>query len=178
MPKYTPQPFPMVGWIVLLAFGGTAVFCFAHAAASSPWSTLTGVVLFTVFFVLVSRHGLRGRSRIQDVAVSRNGQSICAFARDFDPRAVDTWIIRAVYEQIQNELKGVHQPFAVRADDRLKEDLLLDDDAVDMDLANEIAMRAGRSLAHTKNNPYFGKVKTVRDLVLFVNTQPTIHVAT
>jgi hypothetical protein len=94
------------------------------------------------------------------------------FARDFDTRAVDTWIVRAVYEQVQGQLKHVHPAFPVRASDRLKEDLHLDDDDLDMDLAVQVEQRTGRSLDETKANPLFGKVKTVRDLVLFFHAQP------
>jgi len=34
----------------------------------------------------------------------RKGLSICDFAREFDLRVVDTWVIRAVYEQLQAAL--------------------------------------------------------------------------
>jgi hypothetical protein len=60
----------------------------------------------------------------------------------------------------------------VRADDLLKEDLLLDDDDLDMDLAQEVEARTGISMDESGSNPYFGKVKTVRDLVFFFQNQP------
>jgi hypothetical protein len=41
-----------------------------------------------------------------------------------------------------------------------------------MDLMAEISQRAGRSLSNTTANPYYDKVKTVGDLVLFFDTQP------
>ncbi len=66
----------------------------------------------------------------------------------------------------------VHPSFPVRASDRLMEDLRLDDDDLDFDLAMQIEQRTGRSLDQTKTNPLLGKVKTVRDLVLFFNAQP------
>ncbi|RQO58068.1 hypothetical protein DBR47_14800 [Paucibacter sp. KBW04] len=112
------------------------------------------------------------------LASEREGQSICEFARDFDARAVNTWIIRAVYEQLQEQLKHIHPAFPVRADDRLKEDLLLDDDDLDMDLAQEVEARTGISIDQSGNNPYFGKVKTVRDFVLFFQSQPGSNNAT
>jgi len=43
-----------------------------------------------------------------------------------------------------------------------------------MGILVEILQRAGRSIDNTKNNPYFDKVRTVRDLVYFVNEQPTV----
>ncbi|MDI4635539.1 hypothetical protein J7U46_20920 [Pelomonas sp. V22] len=112
------------------------------------------------------------------LASRREGQSICEFARDFDARAVDTWVIRAVYEQLQSHLRYVHPSFPVRADDRLKEDLLLDDDDLDIDLAQEVEERTGRSVDGATNNPYSGKVRTVRDFVLFFQHQPRAKSAT
>jgi hypothetical protein len=106
------------------------------------------------------------------LASQREGQTICEFARDFDTQAIDTWIIRAVYEQLQAQLKYIHSAFPIRADDRIKEDLLLDDDDLDMDLASEVETRTARPLDKTDNNPYSGKVKTVRDVVLFFQHQP------
>jgi hypothetical protein len=43
---------------------------------------------------------------------------------------------------------------------------------IEMDIAVEISQRTGRSLTNTVANPYFAKVKTVEDLVLFFNAQP------
>ncbi|MYM87102.1 hypothetical protein GTP91_07895 [Rugamonas sp. FT82W] len=114
----------------------------------------------------------RNAERLRCLAAEREGESICDFARDFDTRQVDTWIVRAVYEQLQYHLADVSPAFPVRASDRLKEDLLLDDDDLDMDIAQEVEQRAGRSLDDTSTNPYFGKVKTVRDLVMFFQSQP------
>jgi len=57
--------------------------------------------------------------------------------------------------------------FPIRPDDRLEEDLDIDGDDLDFFLLKQIAERTGRSLAETKMNSYYGKVKTVRDLVGF-----------
>ena len=40
------------------------------------------------------------------------------------------------------------------------------------DLASDVAARAGRSMGHTESNPFYGQVKTVGDLVLFLTYQP------
>lgn len=63
------------------------------------------------------------------------------------------------------------QPSPLRADDLLKEDLRLEDDDLDLDVATEVDERTGRSLDNASANPYFGKVQTVRDLVLFFQAQ-------
>ena len=54
---------------------------------------------------------------------------------------------------------------------------MLDPDDVDLSLAPDIAQRAGRSLDDTSRNPYFAKVHTVKDLVLFFNAQPRVVLA-
>jgi hypothetical protein len=123
-------------------------------------------------FFFARRATKREEDILRNLATERDGESICEFARDFDTRVVDTWIVRAVYEQVQGQLKHVHPAFPVRASDRLKEDLHLDDDDLDIDLAMQVEQRTGRSLDETKANPLFGKVKTVRDLVLFFHAQP------
>ncbi len=111
------------------------------------------------------------RMRFSELAASRDGESICQFARSFDTRRVDTWIIRAVYEALQEELAFAHPSIPVRASDTLPT-LLIDPDALDMAVAPEVARRTGRSLDHIEANPYYGRVKSVRDLVMCFNEQP------
>ena len=107
----------------------------------------------------------------------RVGESICQFARSFDCRGVDTWVVRAVYEEVQSGLPGRAGPFPVRAGDRLLKDLRFDDDDLDLSLVPDIAQRAGRDLSSTQGNPFYGKVTTVGDLVHFLNAQPRIQAA-
>jgi hypothetical protein len=113
----------------------------------------------------------RNRRRLKHLAKLRAGESICEFARSFERNNVDTWVIRAVYEQLQDYL-GKNPVVPIRAADRLKEDLPIDAEDLEMDLAEEIAQRTGRSLKDTTANPYYGKIRTVEDLVLFFNSQP------
>lgn len=114
----------------------------------------------------------REKRQLLALASQRPGESICEFARDFATREIDTWVIRAVYEQLQSRLKHIHPAFPIRADDRLKEDLGLDDDDLDLDLAPQVAMRTGRPIDTMQTNPYYGKVTTVRSLVLCFHHQP------
>lgn len=167
MPRFVPRPMGPVGWLLVACFL-TGV---AYLAATKPQAFLIALSGLTALFWFARKQSRREESKLLALASQREGQTICDFARDFDARAVDTWIIRAVYEQLQRQLSHVHASFPVRADDRLKEDLLLDDDDLDMDLAQEVEMRTGRSLDNSDNNPYFGKVKTVRDFVLFFQHQ-------
>lgn len=50
---------------------------------------------------------LRRKARIKRLAASRAGESICEFARSFERRRVDAWIIRAVYDELQEYLGEV-----------------------------------------------------------------------
>jgi hypothetical protein len=110
--------------------------------------------------------GLFSSNRAQEIAKEREGESICQFARGFDCRTVDTWIIRAVYEQYSGR-------FPLRPSDRLEEDLGIDGEDLLFD-ARDIAQRTGRSLDECESNPMFGNVKTLRDMVMFFHHQPLL----
>ena len=168
MPEYKPRPTGLVAWAFLVALACGIVY----VAVSSPAGAVVALVLLGASYLFARRAAKRDEMRLRTIAAERQGESICEFAQDFDTRTVDTWIIRAVYEQIQRQLDHVHSAFPLRASDRLKEDLQLDDDDLDMDIAVQIEQRTSRSLDLTKANPYFGKVKTLRDLVMFFQAQP------
>ncbi len=174
MPKFTRRPVGFVGWLLIACF----LFGIAYFAATKPQAFLIALIGLAALCWLARQQSQREARKLLALASQREGQTICEFARDFDVRASDTWLIRAVYEQLQGQLKHVHPSFPVRADDRLKEDLLLDDDDLDMNLAQEVAMRTGRTIDGSAINPYFGKVKTVRDLVCFFQNQPRSASAT
>lgn len=116
----------------------------------------------------------REKTRLQALAATRNGESICGFARSFDLRSTDPLVIRAVYEQLQEELLSYQKSFPVRGSDRLEEELGLDGDDLDMSVATAIARRSGRSLEGTQSNPYYGRVMTASDLVYFFNGQSEV----
>jgi hypothetical protein len=60
----------------------------------------------------------------------------------------------------------------VRADDRLAGPLIGDADELAVLLVPRGARRCRRSLANPVKNHYFGRVETVRDLVMFLAAQP------
>lgn len=148
-------------------------------------TTIAGVVLSSVnvaptvafviegFVLLTWTSVLFESRRLEQLAEGRNSESICAFARSFDCRAIDTWILRAVYETLQEFLAAPH--FPLRASDRLSDDLAFDADDLD-ELADEIAERSGRTLENAEYNPLYSKVESVRDLVLFFTFQPASDV--
>lgn len=162
-----------MAWLALAAF----TIGLAFAAWSKPKVALVVFAVLSCGFLLARASAKRQEEELRKLAGSRQGQGICEFAREFDTRLIDTWIVRAVYEQVQSHLRHVHPAFPVRASDRLKHDLHLDDDDLDMDIAIEVEQRSGRSLSSTRENPYFGKVETVRDLVLFFQSQPRRNAA-
>jgi hypothetical protein len=141
---------------------------------ASLWSVvvLVGIALAVWLSGTISLR--KQRARLLSIASGRPGESICHFARSFDTRTVNTWVIRAVYELLQRELKFAHPAFPVRASDSLEE-LLFDPDDLDMAVAPEVARRARRSLDHTESNPYYGNVRSVADLVMFFNAQPATN---
>jgi hypothetical protein len=119
----------------------------------------------------------RTEAAMRDLAAARAGQSICEFSRDFDLRAVDTWIVRAVYEALQEEIDGSHglPAFPVRADDRMVADLHIDPEDLDLSVIGIAADRACRSLENWTTNPFRDDTATVRGLVLLLNAQPMVR---
>jgi hypothetical protein len=168
MPKIIRKPPGVLVWVLLAASGAGALYF----AVSAPAAAAVAALVLGVGFVFAERAMNREAEPLRRIAAAREGQSICDFARDFDTRAVDTWIVRAVYERIQDQLQYAHPAFPVRASDNLKDDLFLDEDDLDLDLALDVEQRTGRSLDGSRSNPYFGRVKTVRDLVMFFEAQP------
>ena len=154
-------------WLAMLAAG--SIWAAWRAVEASPWLTAL-IVCAALLLTKLATH--QRRRRLRAWAQARPGESICTFARSFDMRAVDTWVIRAVYEQLQACLAHDHAGFPVRASDALVKGLLDDADDLDLDLVFEIAQRTGRSLESAERNPLYGKVTTVRDLVVFFNAQP------
>jgi hypothetical protein len=135
-----------------------------------PWYlvVIAGLVLFVATWSAIEAPKVE--RHFVGLCKERDGLSICDFAREFDPKVVDTWIIRAVYEQLQSALP-TKQIVPIKASDDLFQTLMLDEDDLDLDLVEEIAQRTSRSLADYENNPYYGKVTTARNLVLFFNHQ-------
>jgi hypothetical protein len=105
--------------------------------------------------------------RRQALAARRPAEAMCAFARSFDFRRTDTLVMRAVYEELQPVVT-----FPIRASHRLIEDLQLDDEDLHFDYLPSIARRVGRALTDAEQNPYYGRVQTVADLVHFMAAQP------
>lgn len=169
MPAWAPPPvrwpLRLVGWLVAAALVGWCVWLF------STWpipATVTSAVLVVATVV----HNIRERRRLAALAELRPDESICSFGRALPIRELDTWVVRATFEQLQAHLQRVHVAFPIRPSDRLVADLKFDPEDLE-ELAVEIATRTGRSMEGGPRNRYYDKVTTVEDLINFLCAQPT-----
>ncbi|WP_444891916.1 hypothetical protein ACJJIE_12555 [Microbulbifer sp. TRSA001] len=106
--------------------------------------SLAGLALLAIIWGTVEQRKID--RHFQRLCNNRKGLSICEFAREFDRKIVDTWIIRAVYEQVQAALPTKKQ-IPIQASDDFFNTLKLDEDDFDLDLIiEEIAQRTERSL--------------------------------
>jgi hypothetical protein len=150
-------------WPILAAMlGGLGFWIYHH-----PWVLL----LFFALVVLVRIHALFDTRRRRRLAASREDKSICDFARSFDRRKADTWIVRAVYDELSRYISVDAKAIPVCAADRCEKDLKIDPEDLG-DLAENIAFRARRSMSGVERNPLYGKVETVADIVSFLEHQP------
>jgi hypothetical protein len=168
MPKYVPPNTwpPFVGWLLLVAFVGGLLWWI--------WEQPIVLLFIVVIGVMIVIEQRSRRIKLSKLSQERKELSICEFARSFDCRSIDTWAIRAVYETIQDYVSTPEALIPIKAEDDLTGVLEIDDEDLDMDLLVEMLQRTGRSMDDTPSNPYYGKVKTVADLVYFVNAQPLI----
>ena len=165
MPAAPVHKTPVRAWLFLAAL----LAGFTGWLWQQPY--LVGVLL-AVFGVCVGIQLVWDTRSRRRLAVARQGGSICQFARSFD-RSADTWLIRAVYEEISRHLSVDGRAVPVRRQDRCEKDLRIDPDDLD-DIARDVAFRARRSMEGVEKNPLYGQVQTVGDLVSFLEHQPRI----
>ncbi len=160
-----------ISWVWLL---GALLVGFGYFVYSLSYvARCITAFLILAFCVYVTVINEREKRRLEAICSTRDEESICAFARSFSTRHVDTWVIRAAHQEIQQLMKSYIPGFPVRASDVLLDDLHIDSDDIE-DLLVDIAARSGHSLDKTENNPFYGKINTVRDLVLFIDAQPRL----
>jgi len=111
---------------------------------------------------------LRPSIHLNRIAATRPHDSICAFARAFDCRTLDTAVIRAVYQELQSHLAPA---FPIRPADDLTADLQIDPEDLEH-MVETIAYRTRRTLPGNKKNPVLLPINTVSDLIHFFNAQP------
>lgn len=80
-------------------FGFLALFLSLAIHQPIYLTVVVGIVLLVIIW------GKFEQSKIEEyfytLCADRKGRSICEFAREFEAGTVDTWIIRATYEQLQ-----------------------------------------------------------------------------
>jgi hypothetical protein len=165
MPAAPVHKIPISAWLFLAALIAGLTYWFSQ----QPY--LVGV-LVVVLWGLVWIQMVSERRSGRRLAASRQEESICDFARSFD-RQTDTWLVRAVYEEVSRHLSVDGRAIPVRRQDRCEKDLRIDPEDLD-DIARDAAFRARRSMDDCDKNPFYGKVQTVGDLVTFLEYQPRI----
>lgn len=151
----------------LIAFGLAVAFVvwFGYTLWSDPGLILFLTSTFGLLFIIGT---FLVRRRDRRIASLRPNESMCTFARSFDCRTTDTWIIRAVYEKFQPFVG-----FPLRASDSVDDDLCVDPLEFDL-IVEEIALLTSRPLQNSEQNPLFGKVATLADLVSFFSHQKRV----
>ena len=162
------------GWAVcLLVYGTVLALTVALLTLVYRWWPPASLMLATAlaFAIHDTRRQMRHqRDHLAQLIQSRQGESICQFARSFDTHQVDTWVIRAVYNGTQQWLSRDCPAFPLRATDSLEKTLFIIDEDLD-ELAQDIAEQSGRMLDNLQDNPFF-PVLTASDLVQMLNAQP------
>ena len=166
MPPARVRGIPILAWLPLSVFLAGLI----GLIVAEP---IVAVVLGVLWIILLAL-SWRSRVRVRRYIAGRN-DTICSFARSFDRRGTDPWIIRATYEELLKYMKDIADPFPLKAEDRLQEDLDIDwEDLVDIVI--DIADRAGYDLSNVERC-HTEKVKTVGDLVRLVACQPRMEEA-
>jgi len=132
----------------------------------SWWITATLATMVCLILPFEYRR-IRNAQARKDVAYR---EGICRFARCFDCRYTDTRIIRAVYESFVCYLAK-----PVAASDCLN-DLKMNNNALEW-CVDEIAEQCHRSLERLDENPLYGSVSTVGDVVRLLEKQPLLDAA-
>ncbi|MET0027791.1 MAG: hypothetical protein ABW101_09150 [Candidatus Thiodiazotropha sp.] len=167
MPKYTEKPIGFRGKVffaVLLCLAAWLLWLYPFLLMAIP-----------IIIALDIKDRVFRKKHFKVLLKGRDTDSICTFSRYFECREIDTWVIRAVYEQLQSYLAPEKKAFPIRPQDDVFKDLLIDDEDFELDIVEEIAERTGRSLENTESNPYYGKASIVENLVYYFNEQPKVN---
>jgi len=162
MTKYEVPNTSIGVWIFLIII--VLSFCYA---AYEDINIRYFFVGFIIFIIIISAIGDKKYERLKEF---RKDWDIGNFAKEFDLKVIDTWVIRAVYEAIYDEVD-----LPIKADDDIDKDLRINmgDLGFDEILIN-VSQRTGRVLTEESvEYDDIQNIKTVRDLVYFFNQLPT-----
>ncbi len=141
-----------LGWFVLTGLGLGLIWALI-AVPSLRW-----VAAAIVSWIIVSNWVYT--CWLRKLASTRT-DDIGTFARSLDFRNTDTWLIRSVYEEVNEWMPKNVRPFPLRTTDT-SETLRIDPEEFE-DLAGSAAERAGYSLEKLEDNPYFGSSAGMHD---------------
>lgn len=142
-------------WLALLGLS----FVWLPPNAALSWITIGSFSLLALVTVFQRLWFLRVKRK-------RKGESLCTFSRALPAKGHDTWVVRATYEEIFQQVEA-----PIRPSDNVARFWGIDGDDLD-DAVVRIARRAGRSTADFRRNPMRDKVITVADLISFIEHQP------
>ena len=152
--------------IAILAAICVGILCMLYFATHSWVATFC---IVAAFLALCWFSGVRHSRWVASLVATRSAESICRFARSFPRQSIDTLLLRAVYEGVQQQVGDDRVP--IRASDRFLADLRLDSDDID-EIYWDVADTCGYQTEGGEPNPFRGRVETVADLVYFLQHQP------
>jgi hypothetical protein len=172
MPKYYPKGYGLLGKIIALIIAIIIVVFFCIGIWQEPYFFLI-ILLVIIPLVWISGYfeEKKRKKKLSMMAAKREGCDIGTFAKTFDYRKIDTWIIRAVYEELQEFVSTKEIQLPILATDHLEKDLNIYEEDLN-DLMEAIAQRTGRTFDDYEKNPFYSNLNAVSDLVGYFNYQP------
>ncbi len=151
----------IIMWIFLVLYFGSIVY--------KAYDDIAFRYVILIFIVLILVLSGVGVEKYEKLKRSRKEWDIGKFAKEFNLKEVDTWVVRAVYEAVYDEVE-----IPIKADDDIDKDLRIDmgDLGFDEILIN-VSQRTGRVL--TEESVAYNDIEnitSVRDLVYFFNQLP------
>lgn len=178
---FSPRPARVTpaGWLLLIGLGMLILYWLYRMVAGFVQDGEPFIFFFAAFLawlIVTSVQDSREyNNQCRALAEARYGKSICDFARSFNTREVDTWVIRAVWNVLSecvNRSGPAGYTLPIFAQDRLQDQFLLEEEDDVLETLQEIAHRAGRSTELLGTEGFSGPVITVRDVVLLLNALP------
>ncbi|WP_415898180.1 hypothetical protein [Neptuniibacter sp. QD57_21] len=133
---------------------------------------MEALYIIVAIIILMLILGVLEHFRMKRLSNERGEADICEYARSFEYRSVDTKIMREVWNELHLWLgKYNGKPFPIETEDTFDSTYNMDPDDLD-DIYLAVAERLGIYTDSPEKNPYFDKVTSVKNLVLFLHHQP------
>lgn len=167
MPKEPSRKPKWWGVLIVAIWAGWLIWSVVAIIVHTPLTSIG----FALFAVVIATASILTARKLKQLRSSRRGEDIGSFSRSLPIRQLDTWVVRAVYEEISAYVGTKDKPFPIRPTDRLAEDLEVDQEDLG-DMICSIADRCGRSLGELEKNPIFTTMKTITDVIQMLMLQP------